>query len=922
MQSSPTSGADLPANLPARATIRSTVRGWRDVVPHNNEAKAWGHFDRTGRLHETNVELKGYVSTLDNPYPGPRETANIEFYLINERTSGDVAGRPGTRRSSVFGVRVRFEPAPGLRLAASIPPSGTRVTAQGNALLWDVGDLLGSSYSGERSQRITLAVTPTSPGDEQCVVIEWTSDAPQTLHAQRFCLGDQPRLFRDGQVGTFTAYPCVSTAVYPCPTGDTVEVAAVHQLLHKGRSRGSGQTYRSTPDNPTVVIQVSDPLGRRTDAHSASVTSGGAPSWHTARDDDHNPIKVEGVQIGFFLAPFGEGQIAVWDNITEAVSVKGLNENPAPGRMKIRLPRTGSVYFDPNPSDENSPFDLVDVFPDYLDSLAFAEFSTLGAYVVDYTVAALHDGGTTATTDDVTYTGTGRAIFHVGPISELEARDAGASPGLGPDQRAYTIMAVNNGPDVAPAARMTLTGVPEDAEAIASEGSYTRGTCEGGLCQGVWDIGELIASEAYRASGHAGEGPTLTLVTASGGGRITATIGNARDYCVRIKTGDFNNLNDQECRGSLPSGYTEHTTKYYDHRPGNNSAQIAAHAGTGSYPGAPTGLTGVGTSVGHFVHWQPVETVNGFQVTHYEVQRLDRAWRHAADVTGTVYLDKDGRTGFYRYRVRAVNNWGVPGPWSKVIPEEKSVGTDPKRDSPPPKPDPTTGLTATPGDGYVDLEWRAGRSDGEVVWQLWRNDDPTWRDIFPRSVGSSNRGYTVTELENGVTYIFSIRMTHTAADGGFVAGTPSGLARATPTATLGQQSPPPPGQAPPPSGPNNPPEFDRDSVWYPETPWCANAGARRGTEVARFSATDPDGDSLQYFQRTGFEEIADAYFTVTTVTSGNVDYGVVRVSRTLPADLSPDDGFIIIDLEVIDGRGGLDQIGLSLQYDSTGGSCR
>ena len=48
---------------------------------------------------------------------------------------------------------------------------------------------------------------------------------------------------------------------------------------------------------------------------------------------------------------------------------------------------------------------------------------------------------------------------------------------------------------------------------------------------------------------------------------------------------------------------------------------------------------------------------------------------------------------------------------------------------------------------------------------------------------------------------------------------------------------------------------------------------------------------------------------------------MTRVSRTILRELEPDDGFIMIDLEVNDRRGGLDQIGVSLQYDPSGGNC-
>ena len=190
-------------------------------------------------------------------------------------------------------------------------------------------------------------------------------------------------------------------------------------------------------------------------------------------------------------------------------------------------------------------------------------FWALGTYKAVYEITGRLSG--------TTYTGSGTYTFHVGPIADLEVRDTGASPEVDGSQRAYTIMAVNNGPQAAPAVEVTLTGVPQGAQAIASEGDYDSVT-------GVWTIGELSASDP-RASGLAGH-PTLTLVTARGGDPVMATIESTEDYCVRIKTGATATANDLGCVGSLPTGYTEHSAAYYDYIAGNNTAMVQARAGT------------------------------------------------------------------------------------------------------------------------------------------------------------------------------------------------------------------------------------------------------------------------------------------------------------------------------------------------------
>ncbi len=571
--------------LPARATIRSTVPGWRDALPHNNEAEAWAHFDLRFR-YGAEAHMRAEARGLDNAPLRLGETVNIVFHVWN--TGGghfDSFGQ--TQRNILYGVRVRFEPTAGLRLAAPNPESGTSVSQEGNALLWDVGTLdIEGNRPSPTARIMTLAATPTSSAVEKCVVVEATSDAPAGHFVSQFCLGDQPRLFRDGFLDIFTMYPCVNTAVHPCHAEDTVEVAGVQRVFNEaGTSSMNLKTYRSTPDNPTVVIQVSDPQGRVIDSYSASVTSGGAHSWQTARDHHHNPIKVGGVQIAYSHAPFDD-QLADWDNVVRTVSVQDLNGNPAPGRVKIRFPRSGNAYYDPDPTHTRVPYALS---RRGISVLYFAEFSTLGTYVVDFTAAALHNGGTSTSTDDVTYTGTGRTIFHVGPIAELEANAAWLGSG------AFTVTARNNGPDDAPAARVRVS-LPQGMRflrAEASEGSYDPNS-------GVWDIGGLALPVGRRAYSLP-EDATLTVYTEPTGEAVTqpvtVSIANHQDYCVRIKTGDSDILNDQECGGSLPSGYTEHSTNYYDYMPGNNRVSLAARSTAAAPPPGGTTIRVTGMSV-------------------------------------------------------------------------------------------------------------------------------------------------------------------------------------------------------------------------------------------------------------------------------------------------------------------------------------
>ena len=106
----------------------------------------------------------------------------------------------------------------------------------------------------------------------------------------------------------------------------------------------------------------------------------------------------------------------------------------------------------------------------------FAKFSELGTYSVDFDGAIANDNGTpTDTTDDTIYSIAERTyVFHVGPMSDLEVRDAGSGD-VAAGRAAYTILAANNGPENAADPEVKIA-LPPDAlveDYVASEGTYS-----------------------------------------------------------------------------------------------------------------------------------------------------------------------------------------------------------------------------------------------------------------------------------------------------------------------------------------------------------------------------------------------------------------------------------------------------------------
>ena len=826
-----------------------------EMLLSNNSVKVYsfvrGSVSRTLHMGGNRLAL---LLSVDDLRPDAGGAVNFGLTADNEN-SGEAA--VSAFISLIGDIDIRLTLSDGLQFKTGWGPSGVTVASDRQSATWKPeatdtrGDVRGPATTRPQTREIQIQAQLTSdtladiPLEERCITA-WVEDSTPppspdyALGSLKQCLGDDPPvLFEQGTLQAFTPYPCVDasgTAItsYPCDASDsTSEIAVIAvadsygqstdpRLQGVGRS-GGGPHPKVTllPDQGRITVQVKDP--------SARVVSNGAVTWQTGREAAVGPETVPGVIVTYSVKDFVDTTSGKecpgtttcrWSNLARTIKVKGLTQDVPPGGVKIKINNMDEFQH----HDANSGNSYTHIRPTWRlgqyvanrSTIYFLEFTTLGTYVIDYTA------GVTRRSDSAVQEDTGSYTFHVGPVAELEVRDAGPNPAIAPGQRAYTITAINNGPDAAPV-EVLLTPwripAPSITHAIPSEGSYR---------DGVWTIEELESAENRRASGQS-EGPTLTVI-ADSDVPFWADIAAVGEYAVCIGSDgrDIAAVHQTDCEAN--SGASWHSANYYDYLPGNNRADIMPWPGTGEgAPGAPRGLTVVATALGNILQWQPVARVNGYGVTHYEVWSLRQDWWHEADVTGTIYRHESFGDDLPEYRIRAVNLGGVAGPWSSLTPGLEGVRARPP--APVQPPDPVTGLTAKAGDGYVDLEWRAGSHGGrEIIWQLWRADEETWWDVFPRVVGSSKRGYTVTGLENGREYVFRVRAATPTEHGELVPGVSSGPVLATPAAPQVQQSPPEetPGQTPPPGenqGPNHPPEFDRDAAWYPETPWCASAGA-------------------------------------------------------------------------------------------------
>ena len=132
---------------------------------------------------------------------------------------------------------------------------------------------------------------------------------------------------------------------------------------------------------------------------------------------------------------------------------------------------------------------------------------------------------------ETTISGTGTYIFHVGPVAELEVRDGGPQPGVPAGQRAFTIVAVNNGPDDAPAAQ--VDGDRTERRATTSPTPPPRAASTPTPASGP--SASCGKPRATTETSTAGDGEVLTIITSAASARdITATISNTRTTTVCI----------------------------------------------------------------------------------------------------------------------------------------------------------------------------------------------------------------------------------------------------------------------------------------------------------------------------------------------------------------------------------------------------
>ena len=757
----------------------------------NNTARVWS-FQYSTNLNywiQAAVDYSVDVS-VDNRYPSPGETVNFTI------TAGRAPRHIGVARwPPPIDLKVDIELTGGLSHTGtpsyySSDPDGDPFTPTTYSPIFqnDVFTIGTGTVTDEAgiSDSVVLPVAVASDAvvNGQCLTARLTGNPPPgngplddavANNVAKLCLGEPPDrtvVFNSGEAGLLTWYNCVGRTTYPCSAADTVEIVA----LGGSAASDAGLPYEVfKPDK--VVIQVQDPLGRATSSEENS----SALVWSTGYDTE--VVTRPGVVLSEELVSLDPSQwgVDVDEDDTRAATLNV--EVSGPGKMATWaagdsgdpyewfghatngvLSESGTWYVDPGS------------YPWY------AEFSKLGTYRVDFDGAISANNGTPVNTaDDTSYTIAERTyVFHVGPIAEVGVSDGGPSPYVAAGSNALTIVAVNNGPDRAPGAQ--VTGLPTGADVIhVSHGSYNSTT-------GVWDIGELRPSSHYQSRGESE--PTLALSAADGDtANVSIAISENYEVCIVSTRETLAHTTEAACEADTTNGGSWHEGTVYDYNADNNAATIMARAGTAGepHPDASKNLSVIGDSIANILFWEPVAQVNGIPVTHYEIEYAEGGWQALKrDVEDRFYVDMTdslSNRANRAYRVRAVNGFGYPGPWT--------VSSGGGRAVPPNAPRNFGAALVTDTD--VELTWAAaehGEALTHYIIQVSDHAGGPWSNLA-RPNGDADRWMHPNLPKTGATKHYRIRAHNRSANSAWVetsvalATPPDGAA--TPTGVRAQR---------------------------------------------------------------------------------------------------------------------------------------
>jgi hypothetical protein len=333
----------------------------------------------------------------------------------------------------------------------------------------------------------------------------------------------------------------------------------------------------------------------------------------------------------------------------------------------------------------------------------------VGFILLNWT-APINLGNPSLTRYDV-YRGTSSGIY-LGPIGSSPAgvlfyNDSSATPGT---QYFYILWAINSvGPSPpsnqaigTASAPPTAPSAPLNLAASAGAG-YARLTWEPPASSGNSAITNYCV---YRGA-------------SSGGETLLATIGNV----MMFNDSGLNNGQTYWYQVSAVNGWGE----------GARSGEASARPET--VPTAPRDLRAVGLNLEVDLKWSTPQYVGPGTLTYHLFRDASPIWNGTALSFRDLVVNK-GIT--YSYRVAASNDIGWGENSSAVVYTVQGV------------PDAPRGLSATPGDGWVELNWTVPDyvGPGILIYHLFRDGLEVW--------SGRATGYADTSVVNGITYAYNV----------------------------------------------------------------------------------------------------------------------------------------------------------------------
>ena len=721
---------DLGMSQSGRAT-RSQV-GWLETTvtsatlesatrQQNNRHRLWETFSSGRTRYRSSPDYWVEVGVSDrNPVAG--DTVNFTVKVrsddliangcVNIRLTGGLTLPDGS--TPTFTRKVSDT---SLETAATGHSFATSTTRECGDKSGAAGFYLLPAHTADYESTMTLPVTVKGGFvvSEQCLTAEVFAIPPAgsllgmddgSDNRAQGCLRLAPlQVFDDGEVAAWTLHACKdSVAANGCDTADEVEVKVFAYEEEDDHGHGHSTAYHPYP-NHTALIHVKDGPGRVFDAHADSVTGGTTVSWMTATDEHKNPTPKfanarTGVKVRWYRAPAVTNYSNNWVNINVTKSVAGLDGGNPPGKLSVRSSFSGTAFW-PLTADNNYTYRRATNYnvTSTTAGLRNVEFENLGTYVLDFTAHVLHKNLTSATdgcrvavgfTDKgCRFDGTGRTIFHVGPIADLGVQDGGASPDATADQVAFSVVASNHRDEVAPLGKVEVT-LPAGARGLrtvpANTGVFHPNA---NPPKWTWDVGDLERGDNLDWTGGWADGQPVTLIVDRVPVGATATAEVTYDpYEVCIASDGTNAAASTEAGCDGITGASWHSGTVFDVDQTNDTATLTARrglSGAASGRGVPTN-PGVQTQTQTIttVTWDAVNYLYGFPVTNYEIQGLGSDWIMLDDKVAENEYQEVG-AGRPAYRVRAVNLAGVKGPWSGIA----GTGSSPPA-TPPPSPSPGT----------------------------------------------------------------------------------------------------------------------------------------------------------------------------------------------------------------------------------------